>query len=294
MRWSQRSAVGILGLGIIGSRVAAVLRSKEFRVYVWNRSPKEEPNFLGSPEEVARSADVIQVFVSDEAALSQTLDALVPALGKNHTVLLHPTISPETVRAAAQRIAATGASVLDAPFTGSRGAAEQGALVYFIGGEAATLNRVRTILAASSREIVPLGKVGDAAIFKVATNLITAATVQALTEALALVRRAGADPALLEKALAFNAARSGAVDLKLPKILSEDFTPHFSLRNMAKDMRIATTMATAGAPDLPLLQLIRAKLDAGIDAGWGEEDFAVLARNDASPTPSPAPDAAAG
>jgi len=287
MLWTQRHAVGVLGLGIIGSRVAAVLRAKGFRVYVWNRSPKPEPNFLGSPAEVAGAARTIQVFVSDEAALDATIKLLTPGIGRGHTVLLHPTVDPATVRRAASAIQATGAAVLEAPFTGSRIAAENAQLVYYIGGDTETLDRARPILEASSKSIVELGGLGDAAVFKIATNLITASTVQALGEAVALVRAAGLDPSLLPSALAQNAARSGAVDLKLPAILANDFPPHFSLRNMAKDMRLAEALASGA--DLPLLRAVRAGLDAGVADGWGEEDFSVLARRLAPKTdPKPA------
>ena len=244
---------------------------------------------------MARHARILQVFVSDEPALEETVDALLPGLGAGHIVLLHPTVPPDTVRAAAGRIAATGAAVLDAPFTGSREAAAQGRLVYYIGGDPAVLERARRVLTASSRSIVHLGGIGEAAIFKVATNLITATTIQALAEAVALVRAAGADPARLEQALESNAARSGAVDLKLPKILSGDYDPHFSLKHMAKDMRIAAAMAEAGGADLPVLRLIRDRLREGVDSGWGDADFSVLARRygfDAAPpsaTVKPAP-----
>src|SRR5882757_7212134 len=91
---------GVIGLGLIGSRVAANLRKAGYQVWVWNRSPRPEPNFLSSSAEVAESAKIIQIFVSDGDALIQTIQAMAPALGPEHVVLNHATTSPkETLEA---------------------------------------------------------------------------------------------------------------------------------------------------------------------------------------------------
>ena len=83
------SSVGVLGLGIIGSRVAKNLREKGFNVSVWNRTAKAEPGFVASPAELARRAEIIQIFVSNDAAVRETIAALKPALTERHLLLLH-------------------------------------------------------------------------------------------------------------------------------------------------------------------------------------------------------------
>ena len=108
--------VGVIGLGIIGSRVAKNLRTKGFDVYVWNRTPKSEPNFVSSPAEVAKAAQIIQIFVSNDAAVLETLAALRTELTPNHLILIHSTISPETVQKARDVVTSTGAHLVDAPF----------------------------------------------------------------------------------------------------------------------------------------------------------------------------------
>ena len=75
-----RQNAGVIGLGIIGSRVAANLRKAGYQTWVWNRTPRPEPNFLSSAAEVAESARVVQIFVSDGPALIETLEAMAPAL----------------------------------------------------------------------------------------------------------------------------------------------------------------------------------------------------------------------
>src|SRR5438876_1101801 len=94
-----RKNVGVIGLGIIGRAVAAHLRRKGFPVYVWNRSPRPVPNFVGSPAELASLCDYIQIFVSDDEALLQTVEQLSADLAPRHTVLAHSTVAPDSMRA---------------------------------------------------------------------------------------------------------------------------------------------------------------------------------------------------
>src|SRR5437764_4213602 len=189
-----RRNVGIIGLGIIGSRVADNLRHKGFPVFVWNRTPRPVPNFVGSPMELAELCDLIQIFVSDDDALLEMVQRMKSTLTKQHIVIVNCTVSPDTVRAAAEIIDRRGGRLLDAPFTGSRDAAANGELVYYVGGDEAALTEARPILQASSKEIVEIGGVGQASAMKIATNMVTAATVQAAAEALALVVAAGIAP----------------------------------------------------------------------------------------------------
>src|SRR5215218_3588716 len=184
----SRKNIGLIGLGIIGTRVAGVLRSAGFHVFVWSRTPKAVPNFLGSPAETAEICDIIQIFVSDAQAVIDTIESISDVLTSNHVVINCATIGPEATLEAAKLVQQKGAAFLDAPFTGSKIAAEKGQLCYYIGGDEAAFQRVKSILEVTSRAIVKCGKVGDAATLKVATNLITAVTTQTLAEALAIVQ----------------------------------------------------------------------------------------------------------
>src|ERR1700740_1357417 len=129
-----RRNVGVIGLGIIGSRVAENLRLKGFHVFVWNRSPRPVPNFVGAPLEVAEMCDHIQIFVSDDEALLDVVKQLAPALAPRHIVIAHSTVAPQSMRAAADVVEKRGARFVEAPFTGSKIAAEKGELVYYVAG----------------------------------------------------------------------------------------------------------------------------------------------------------------
>ncbi len=91
---SGKPAAGVIGLGIIGSRVAACLRRSGHPVWLWNRTVRPEPNFLSSPAEIAEAARHIQIFVSNGKALHSVLRAMLPALTAEHVILNHATVSP--------------------------------------------------------------------------------------------------------------------------------------------------------------------------------------------------------
>src|ERR1035437_3745915 len=119
-----RKNVGIIGLGIIGSRVCDVLRRKGFHVFVWNRTPRPIPNFVGAPAELAEMCDCLQIFVSDDDALDYVIKQLSPGLAARHLVIAHSTVTPNTMTSAAEAVARRGARFVEAPFTGDKEAAE--------------------------------------------------------------------------------------------------------------------------------------------------------------------------
>src|SRR3954471_11572889 len=94
--------VAVIGLGIIGSRVREVLRDKGFHVFVWNRTPRPVPNFVGAPVELAEMCDCLQIFVSDDEALDYVVRQLSAGLEAHHIVMAHSTVSPQSMTAAAE------------------------------------------------------------------------------------------------------------------------------------------------------------------------------------------------
>src|SRR6266513_1664807 len=167
----KHTNVGVVGLGIIGRGIAGHLRRKGFSVFVWNRSPRPVPNFVGSPGELAGLCNYIQIFVSDDDALLQTVEQLSEKLTPHHVVFAHSTVAPHSMRAAADIVERRSARFVEACFTGSKGAAEKGELVYYVGGTDEALREGRPILEASSKEIMHVGPVGHASAMKLAKML---------------------------------------------------------------------------------------------------------------------------
>ncbi len=277
---SRRSLknVGVIGLGIIGRRVAENLRRRGFSVFVWNRTPRPFPNFVGSPAEIAQLADYIQIFVSDDAALLEMAQQLKPQLKAHHIVMAHCTVAPHNMRAAAEIVQRRGAQFLDAPFTGSKLAAEKGELVYYIGGDEAAFKRARPVLEASSKEIIEIGEIGQATTIKIATNMVTAVTVQVAAEALALVQSSGLPLEKFVAALRGNAINSPTLTMKLPKMIARDFDPHFSVKHMLKDVEIASRLGRSYDLRLGATETARDSLLEEVRRHRGDDDFSGLVR----------------
>lgn len=270
--------VGVIGLGIIGSRVANNLRMKGFHVFVWNRSPRPVPNFVGAPLEVAEMCDHVQLFVSDDDALLEVTKQIAPALAPRHIVMAHPTVAPHSMRAAADIVERRGARFVEAPFTGSKLAAEKGELVYYIAGDEIALREARPILEASGKEVIEIGKIGQATVIKIATNILTATTVQAAAEALALTKNSGVPLEKFLAAMKSNGSNSGTLAMKLPKMIEGDFEPHFSIKHMLKDMQIASRLGLLNHLELSVTAATRDRLLEQAQRGFSDEDYAALAR----------------
>jgi 3-hydroxyisobutyrate dehydrogenase-like beta-hydroxyacid dehydrogenase len=202
-----------------------------------------------------------------------------PALTKGKTVINCATVSLNATKDVAKLLKKTGADFLDIPFTGSRDAAENGQLTYYAGGPPKLVERMRPVLEASAKAVLYTGEVGTATVLKIATNMVSAVTVQALAEALGVVQAGGVPLEMFQQAMEHNANCSGLVRMKLPSMIRRDFTPHFSLKNMLKDARYALALAGQGNMEVPVLTSAAACM-AGLEAaGRGDEDYSVLAEH---------------
>ncbi len=273
-----RKNIGVIGLGIIGRGVSGNLRRKGFPVFVWNRTPRPVPNFVGSPAELAGLCDYIQIFVSNDEALLRTVNQLSEKLATRHIVIAHSTVAPDSMRAAAEIVEGRGARFIEAPFTGSKAAAGKGELVYYIGGNEAALREARPILEASSKEIIEIGETGQATAIKIATNMVTAASVQATAEALALVQALGVPVGKFVEAMQVNASYSTTLAMKMPKMIKRDFEPHFSVKHMLKDVQIANQLGLSRYLDLGVTAAACDRLLEQIQWGYGDDDYSAVAR----------------
>ena len=275
---SSRKTIGVIGLGIIGRAVSAHLRLKGFQVFVWNRTPRPVPNFVGSPAELAELCDFLEIFVSDDKALLETVERLSEKLRSRHVVIAHSTVAPDSMRAAAEIVERRGARFVEAPFTGSKVAAEKGELVYYVGGSDEALRDARPVLEASGKQIIEIGVIGRATAIKIATNMVTAASVQAVAEALALVRALGLPFDSFVEAMQGNASYSATLAMKMPKMIEHDFGPHFSVKHMLKDMEIANQLGLSHHLDLGVAAVARDQLLEQLQSGHGDEDYSAVAR----------------
>ena len=270
--------ISVLCLGIIGSAWAKNLIADGHTVRCWNRTPKNIPNSYASIQEAVDRSEVIFIIVYDPPAVQSVLNQIKSKLCRGQLVIQSSTISAKWTLAFAQEVQKTGAWFLEAPFTGSKIAAEQRQTVYYLGGDPEIVEKARPILKPISSAILHIGPLGSASTLKLAMNLNIAGVAQTLCESLTLCRRAGIPDDIYFNALGRNLAHSGVADLKEPKLRQNDYTPQFSLKNMAKDLRLV--LETAEELSQPLDQTMHLKkiYDQGIAAGWSDDDFIGLMR----------------
>lgn len=225
-------------------------------------------------EAVAAAADVVQIVVADPPAVRDLLNRILPALGPGKIVVQSSTIDPGASAEFEALVASRGARYLEAPFTGSKPAAEQRQTVYYLGGDRGLIAEIDLLLATVSAHRFVIGSAPQAASLKLAMNLNIAAQMEALSEALTLARRAGIDDDVFFAALGKNASYSGVTKLKEPKLRAGDFSPQFSVKHMLKDLRLASRIN--GCEDFPVLDTVRDRLAMADRAGFTDEDFCSL------------------
>lgn len=266
----------ILGLGIIGEAWAKNLLADGVPLSVWNRTEKDFPGYEKDAANAVRDADIILIVVADPPAVSQVLDRIESDLRPGQVLVQSSTISAGWTQKFAGRVEKTGARYLEAPFTGSKPAAEARKTVFYLGGEAADIETVRPILSRLSQTLMHVGPLGSASSLKLIMNGNIAMVMEALSESLRFARAEGIPDEVFFGALKVNVSRSGISDLKEGKLKSGDYSPQFSLKHMDKDLRLA--LETAGDLDLPQLRKVKDQYDEGMRRGFGDEDFSVLMR----------------
>jgi 3-hydroxyisobutyrate dehydrogenase-like beta-hydroxyacid dehydrogenase len=267
--------IGVLGLGIIGGVWAKHYADAGILAGAWNRTPKPGfPRWQSSPAAVAKGADVIQIVVADPPAVKSVLDAIGPELNASKIVIQSSTIDPQSSDEFRNFVLQRGARYLEAPFTGSKPAAEQKQSVYYFGGDAALIAEVEPILSLVSATRFHIGTHLQATSIKLAMNLNIAAQTEGLAEALTIARNAKIPDELFFDVISKNVGYSGLTKLKQPKLLQNDFTPQFSVKHLLKDLRLASRMN--GCQDFPVLDTMREQLAAAERAGMGDEDFMAI------------------
>ncbi|HZV83005.1 MAG TPA: NAD(P)-dependent oxidoreductase [Geobacteraceae bacterium] len=270
--------IAMLGMGIIGSAWAANLISDGHAVRCWNRTTQDIHCFCPAIRDAVGGAEAVFIVVADPPAVEAVLEQIVPVLAPGTLVIQASTISAAWTRVFAKRIQAAGALFLEAPFTGSKPAAEQRQTVFYLGGSPEVVAMARPYLEPLSSAIFHIGPLGSASSLKLAMNLNIAGVAQSLCESLTLCRAAGIADDVYFEALGRNVSHSGVADLKEPKLRCHDYAPQFSLKHMAKDLRLALETAVDHGVLLEHTASLKRLYEQGVAAGWGEDDFIGLVR----------------
>jgi 3-hydroxyisobutyrate dehydrogenase-like beta-hydroxyacid dehydrogenase len=274
--------IGVAGCGIIGSRMARNWQKAGHNVTGWNRT-RAHAEGLGipladSPSTLARRSDVVMVVVADPPALDAVLSEMcrVPLRGK--VILNASTVAPGDNQRADRAVQKAGGEFLETPFTGSKGGAETAKLVFYVGGDAGLLGRMEPLLMQIGAKCFHFGPVGTAADAKLVMNMMLANLMQAMAEGFVYADKAGLDMKTFREAYKANAGHSVLAEMKVSSMIAGDYTTHFSLKHMDKDVRLALARGAELGVVCPLTQRLKEVFSAGMAEGWGEEDFSVLYR----------------
>lgn len=277
---AERPRIGFAGLGIMGRPMARNLLRAAYPLTVWNRSPGPAQELAaagaavaGSPAQLAASADVVITMLRDTAAVEQVVlgdEGLLAGFQSGEIYVDMSSISPLATRRLAERLAARGVVMLDAPVSGGEVGAREGSLAIMVGGPAEALARVRPVLEVLGSRIVHLGEVGAGQVAKACNQLIVAVTIGAAAEALLLASAAGVDPARVREALLGGFAQSRVLDLHGQRMLAHQFAPGFRAALQLKDLAIASELGAATGVPLALTETAR-RLYGELVAGSGAD-----------------------
>lgn len=269
--------VSVLGTGTMGAGMARSIAAAGHETRVWNRTrERAEPladvaTVCTDPQEAVTGADVVVTMLHDAASVEQ----VVSGLELGGAVWLQTATVGVAGEAALRGLATRlGAAYLDAPVLGTRGPAEDGALVVLASGDEELRPRVDPVLEAIGRRTVWCGAAGAGSRLKLAANAWVPTTVEGVAESLALTRELGLDPALFLEAVDGSAVASPYVGLKGRAMLDGDLEPSFALSCAMKDAALIMEAARDAGLELGLLPGVLAHLERAVEAGHGDKDMA--------------------
>jgi 3-hydroxyisobutyrate dehydrogenase-like beta-hydroxyacid dehydrogenase len=281
--------IAYLGMGTMGCGMTANLLKAGYPVTVWNRTPERCAAFVGkgarqagTVAEAAADADLIMYCLSDDAAVEDLVwgvGGLLSAVQAGQVVVDMTTVHPDTSRKSAAAYAAKGVRFLEAPVFGSKNEAANAGLWIVAGGDRDLYDELLPVLQALSETTHYMGGTGMGTSMKLVGNLVVAAQLEALGEAMVLATKAGLDPVDVLGVLHVTDFKSPIFDGVGNMLIHRDFEKHFALKLMLKDANLISRFAQDLNVPTPAAAAIRENIKAAVNRGWGEQNASALIRN---------------
>jgi 3-hydroxyisobutyrate dehydrogenase-like beta-hydroxyacid dehydrogenase len=278
--------VGFVGLGVMGGGIAKRLLDAGHTVYGYNRTRSKAEwllehgiELVESPREAADPAAIVLSMVTNTAALEAVAsgpDGILAGLGEGKVYVDMTTGSPATSRALAERVAESGAAMLDAPVSGSVSTLEEGGLSIMVGGEEEAFNRVEPILRDIGPTVRRVGDNGQALLLKIAINLSLQVQMVAFCEGLLLAEKDGIDKEVAVEAMLSSVIASPMLKYRGPFVLELPGEAWFDVNMMQKDMNLALEAGRELDVPMPTTAVANELLTAARGIGLDHEDFAVV------------------
>ena len=278
--------VAVIGLGVMGAGMARHLAEVGCTVTVYNRTRARAQELAphgvaiaATPRDAAAASEAVILMLSDDRATRACTDGpdgVLAGLAPGALVLQMGTLAPETTMALAAEVRERGGELLDAPVMGSAAEAASGQLWILAGGDPATLERARPLLASLAQEGYYAGEVGQGARLKLANNLLGANLVTALAETMALIEACGIDPALYARVLQGSNLGTRMLVGKATQMVAGDYAARFSIANEYKDVGLALHLARVLGLHLHQGESVLAPFEEAMEGGMGAQDIAAM------------------
>ncbi|WP_426187487.1 NAD(P)-dependent oxidoreductase [Microbacterium sp. TWP3-1-2b2] len=280
------ATIGFIGLGVMGRPMAVNLIAAGHRVVGTARSAStlERAAAAGIPvadtvAEAIAGADVVITMLPDSPDVEHVAlgpGGILENIAADAVYIDMSTISPDVARAVARRFVDAGHPALDAPVSGGEAGAIEGVLSIMIGGDAGTIEAQRGVLEAMGSTITHVGPTGAGQVVKAANQLVVAAHLQALAEAVTFLESQGADVETALAAISRGLGGSTVIDRKSPAVLAGEFGPGFRVDLHDKDLRIVKHAAATSGTTLPVTSLIAEFMHSLVVDGHGRLDHSAL------------------
>jgi 3-hydroxyisobutyrate dehydrogenase-like beta-hydroxyacid dehydrogenase len=278
--------VGFVGLGIMGLPMAKNLVDAGYDVVGHNRSDEPTEELVeyggedgGSPAGVAEESDVVLLCLPDSPDVQRVVlggeeesDPVVDGLSEGMTVIDHSTISPTVAEEIADELAEQGVAMLDAPISGGESGAIEGTLSIMVGGDEDALDEQRDILDVMGETVTHCGPSGAGQTTKACNQIVVAAQMVGVSEALVFAGQAGADLEAVVDAISGGAAGCWTLDNRAPNMIHGEFDPGFFAQYQYKDLRIATDAGEAFGSPMPQTELAHELYKSMVQNDMGRDD----------------------
>lgn len=280
------AATGFAGLGAMGRGMARNLHAAGLLRAIWNRTASRARELADelqiepavNPSALAASCDVIVTCVSADADVLDLVDAMAPALRRGSVVVDCSTVSADTAREAARRLAPRGVDFLDAPVSGGVEGARDGTLAIMVGGPDTAFNRALPVLKAMGRTVTHFGPSGAGQAAKATNQIMCAGIIQAVAEAMAFAKAERLPLDKLVATLGQGAGSSWYFVHRAPNMVREEYPAGFRVRLHEKDLRICHEMAARHGVRLPVIETTLELYRRLVETGHGDEDISTIFR----------------
>lgn len=277
---------GFIGLGIMGSGMAANLVRAGFDVTVWNRTPHKTEalaamgaSVAGSPSEVAASCEITFAMLSDPASVREVLfgaDGVLEGVGAGHDLVDMSTVDDATSRETAAAVHERGGHFVEAPVSGTKKPAEDGTLVILAAGDRDLYDAAQPAFDAMGKIAFYLGETGNGSRMKLAVNAVMGGMMAAFAEGVALAEKAGLPGETVLEVLDQGAMACPMFRAKGPMLLQRDYPASFPLKHMRKDLRLAQELAREVGQPLSTTDAATGTFERAMTEGRGDEDISAV------------------